>query len=1407
MMLVSRQLRAIGLLPLLGATLSAAPVTWDAPSNISGDADVQNIGTTVLAYDWKSAAQTVNEVAFTAPGSGATLAWPSGSTHGAFVADAGTALPAYGLSAGYKNILNGGRYANNGAPCTVTLNNLVPGRNYLVQLWVMDARTYGPGRSETITSGGNTVTLSYSNAATNTAGGMGQYSIGHFTADASTQVITLTGNASTQLNALQLRDLTDYQPSGPVVTQPPQSRTVTPGAAVSFSAAATGTAPFTYQWLFKGNPLDGQTNSTLNLANITADQAGDYKVKVTNAVSSATSEAAQLKVVDAIDPEQALEVYNPVWTSPSQNDRGSMPLGNGEVGLMLWVEADGDLQFYLSRTDSRTEIDRLVKLGKVRLNLSPNPFATGKAFRQELRLRDGRAEITAGPPEQRVTLRVWVDSDQPVVHVDGTSTAPITARASYEIWRTLDYTGNVGSSCIGGSSHPNPYESADVVDASGGDNLTFYHRNAWSCVSYLAGVQFMTPYLADIPDTLANRTFGGRMSLTGSSVSGGNALQGSAPVTSFSLKIATHTAQTATLADWRQQLADIDAQSPVTTALQRTEQWWHNYWNRSWLFIRGDGTPEASAMGKNNLPLRLGADSSGGSLFSGSMARASFYGRVLSDSEIAALATGAPDADVSVTNGLAASWLPGQTSGSICSARFGIGPDLSSTGTMTMSTEGGVSHAKFDGGHLIATDDAGFEPTAGATMEAWIKLDAGEPNNGRLFDKVTPNSQDGYLTDLYPGRALRFLNGAEGASTAGNLLPTGTWVHVVSTRDNATRASALWVNGSRVAQQQPASGEEPEAPASIATRSYVLTKWMSTCGARGNFPMMFNGSLWTVNPNTNPITISNNPDYRNWDHAYFYQNTRLPYLSMAARGEVDFMQPFFSYYDRFQALNRGRAVAWHGASTQGQFNNEMTTTFGLTPGGIYGYNRSGLPNWYTNNRYGGAVTIAPGLELLSAMLDAYDHTGDTALLQTRILPYAQDLFRFIETRFTGRSGGKILITPVHSVETFHDTTGAMPVVAGMNAVLGRILALPAGTLTTSQTNAFTAFKALTPPLPTQQINGKTVFAPAIAFSNSRQNVEEPEHYATFPFRLCGIGRPNKQLGIDTFEQISLGNNFFRPFTLGGPLYSNSFSGWQQTPMVAALLGRTSDAKRALTSNVRLRNSAYRLPVMWGQIYDAVPDTDHGSNILNTAQLMAFQTMGDEMFLLPAWPKDWDVSFKFHAPKNTTVSGRFRNGVIDQLEVTPASRTKDLILMQDIPLSISSSGSVSGYEAWRIARSSGDDLTPTSAWAADADPDGDHLTHLAEFALGLNPLVADPNPIGLDWVSIGEQRYPRLSVARDPAATGVTLHGESSDNLTDGSWSTARMVVEEDSPGLFRVRSMDPASSTPQRFLRLDFSAD
>jgi hypothetical protein len=60
------------------------------------------------------------------------------------------------------------------------------------------------------------------------------------------------------------------------------------------------------------------------------------------------------------------------------------------------------------------------------------------------------------------------------------------------------------------------------------------------------------------------------------------------------------------------------------------------------------------------------------------------------------------------------------------------------------------------------------------------------------------------------------------------------------------------------------------------------------------------------------------------------------------------------------------------------------------------------------------------------------------------------------------------------------------------------------------------------------------------------------------------------------------------------------------------------------------------------------------------QEMLLQTIGDEIRILPAWPKDWDVDFKLHAPKNTTVEVSYKSGEITSLVVTPKSRRKDVV---------------------------------------------------------------------------------------------------------------------------------------------------
>jgi len=86
-----------------------------------------------------------------------------------------------------------------------------------------------------------------------------------------------------------------------------------------------------------------------------------------------------------------LDSYNVVWTSPSHDASGSMPIGNGEVGLNVWVEADGDLLFYISRTDAWSECSRLLKLGRVRLGLVPNPLASGHPFGRDWSSARGRS--------------------------------------------------------------------------------------------------------------------------------------------------------------------------------------------------------------------------------------------------------------------------------------------------------------------------------------------------------------------------------------------------------------------------------------------------------------------------------------------------------------------------------------------------------------------------------------------------------------------------------------------------------------------------------------------------------------------------------------------------------------------------------------------------------------------------------------------------------------------------------------------------------------------------------------------------------------------------------------------------------------------------------------------------------
>jgi hypothetical protein len=85
-------------------------------------------------------------------------------------------------------------------------------------------------------------------------------------------------------------------PGLPTITIQPQPRIAPTNGMASFSVSVCGTPPFSYQWQFGATDIPGATNATLELLNLSPSQAGNYRVRVSNAAGSLFSDPASLIV-------------------------------------------------------------------------------------------------------------------------------------------------------------------------------------------------------------------------------------------------------------------------------------------------------------------------------------------------------------------------------------------------------------------------------------------------------------------------------------------------------------------------------------------------------------------------------------------------------------------------------------------------------------------------------------------------------------------------------------------------------------------------------------------------------------------------------------------------------------------------------------------------------------------------------------------------------------------------------------------------------------------------------------------------------------------------------------------------------------------------------------------------------
>jgi len=454
----------------------------------------------------------------------------------------------------------------------------------------------------------------------------------------------------------------------------------------------------------------------------------------------------------------------------------------------------------------------------------------------------------------------------------------------------------------------------------------------------------------------------------------------------------------------------------------------------------------------------------------------------------------------------------------------------------------------------------------------------------------------------------------------------------------------------------------PNDPGFLIGRNYQLFRYMLACNRDGELPLLFNGGIFTVDNIPGRITGNNNnelpisegepitPDFRRWMGCRFMsQNQRWLGWPNLANGDKDLISPTISFYRDRSATAASRAKT-NGA--EGVVYPEPLDIWGLCcvaprPDGLCGAEH--LTYHYSMM-----------LEHAWMALQAHDRLGISI---TNDLPWIEGTVKFYDTFYRNetkkRTGselgedGKLVIYPGNGLEYAGDATNPVEAVCGLQRVTAGLLAL--ADLSPESRSNLQRIQSILPEMPTGMRDGRLSILPAKSFNREYNKWEPIEMYAAWPYRLVGVTKPETmQLARDTWQTVPADR---------ARLCKQDYSWMANLANMAALAWPDSAKARAIYKMANIAAPQVRFPAFFGPGHDWLPDHNWGGSGMTGIQemLMAADSYGDgKIYLLPAWPKEWDVDFKLHAPQQTTVEASVRNGKVVKLKVNPESRSKDII---------------------------------------------------------------------------------------------------------------------------------------------------
>ncbi len=438
-------------------------------------------------------------------------------------------------------------------------------------------------------------------------------------------------------------------------------------------------------------------------------------------------------------------------------------------------------------------------------------------------------------------------------------------------------------------------------------------------------------------------------------------------------------------------------------------------------------------------------------------------------------------------------------------------------------------------------------------------------------------------------------------------------------------------------------------------RNYQLMRYMLGCNSQGNYPTKFNGGLFTYDPSLTDSTQRFSPDFRNWGGGtHTAQNQRLVYWPMLKSGDFDLMKPQFYFY--LQLLKNAELRSEVYWSHKGACFTEQLENFGLPNPAEYNWKR---PSNYDKGMEHNAwleYEWDTVLEFCLMMLETERYAGEDV---KQYIPFIESSLMFFNEHYqylakqrgskAFDANGKLVLYPGSGAETYKMAYNSTSTIAALKTVLSRLLELPEEYMSKEKRAEWQTMLSRIPAISFREFNGHPTISPAKLWERIN-NTESPQLYPVFPWGIYGVGKPGLDTAINTFKYDT------------DVLKFRSHVGWKQDNIFAARLGLTAEAWQ-LTS-AKLRDSGRRFPAFWGPGYDWTPDHNWGGSGMIGLQEMLLQVSGRRILLFPAWPKDKDVHFKLHAPYQTTVEARWKNGKLQFLKVLPEARKKDVEILNE-----------------------------------------------------------------------------------------------------------------------------------------------